>query len=76
MDRDRVVVLATVQDRVHQVLRVLKRTRSSLTVIWATMFPLDLAPSSILGLLGRFRDTSIMKELVRHQLVAGVKAAL
>ena len=40
------------------------------------MFLLDSAPSSFLGLLGKFRDTSHVKELVRHQLVAGVKAAL
>src|SRR4051812_13893147 len=40
------------------------------------MFPLDSAPSSFLGLLGKFHDMGHVKELVRHQLVAGVKAAL
>ena len=40
------------------------------------MFPLDEAPSNLWGLLAKFRDVSHVKELVRRQLVAGVKAAL
>src|SRR4051812_24004926 len=40
------------------------------------MFPLDEAPSTLWGLLSKFRDVGHVRELVRHQLVAGVKAAL
>ena len=40
------------------------------------MFPLDEAPSTLWGLLVKFRDVCHVRELVRHQLVAGVKAAL
>src|SRR4051812_9605903 len=40
------------------------------------MLPLDEAPSNLCGLLAKFRDVSHIKELVRRQLVAGVKAAL
>jgi hypothetical protein len=40
------------------------------------MFPLDEASSTLWGLLAKFRDVRHVRELVRHQLVAGVKAAL
>src|SRR3954471_18413008 len=40
------------------------------------MFPLDAAPPTLSGLLSKFRNMNHVKELVRHQLVAGVKAAL
>lgn len=75
MDRDRATVLATVQDHVHQLSRVLKQVKTSLTSIMYVMFPLDEAPSTLWGLLSKFQDVSHVKELVRHQLVAGVKAA-
>src|SRR3954464_1122548 len=40
------------------------------------MFPLDEASSTLWELLAKFRDVRHVRELVRHQLVAGVKAAL
>src|SRR3954462_6568504 len=40
------------------------------------MFPLDAVPTSLAGLLSKFWNVSNVKELVRQQLVAGVKAAL
>src|SRR3954471_23744183 len=40
------------------------------------MFPLDAAPPTLSGLLSKFRNVHHVRELVRHQLVAGVKAAL
>ena len=76
MDRDRAMVLATVQDRVHQVSRVLRQVNSSLASVLHVMFPLDEAPSTLCGLLSKFRNVHRVRELVRHQLVAGVKAAL
>ena len=76
MDRDRAIILATVQDRRQLVLRVLRQARSSLAAIWAVMFPLDAAPSTFGGLLAKFRNVGHVKELVRHQLFAGVKVAL
>ena len=76
MDRDRAIVLAMVQDRVHQVLRVLRQARSSLAAIWSIMFPLDAAPSTFLGLLGKFWNVGHAKELVHYQLIARVKASL
>src|SRR4051812_44027676 len=76
MDRDRGMVLATVQDRVHQVSRVLRQVKTSLALILHVMFPLDEAPSTLWGLLAKFRDVHHVRELVRHQLVAGVKATL
>src|SRR4051812_8211993 len=75
MDRDRAMVLATVQDRVHQVSRVLRQAKTSLASVLHVMFPLDDAPSTLSGLLSKFRNMHHLKELVRHQLVAGVKAA-
>jgi len=75
MDRDRATVLATVQDRAHQVSRVLRQVKTSLASILHVMFPLDEA-STVWGLLAKFRDVRHVRELVRHQLVAGVKAAL
>src|SRR3954466_16160706 len=56
MDRDRAMVLATVQDRVHQVSRVLWQVKTSLASVLYVMFPLDEAPSSLWGLLAKFRD--------------------
>src|SRR3954466_2004356 len=76
MDRDHAMVLATVQDRAHQVSRVLRQVKTSLASILHVMFPLDEAPSTLWGLLAKFRDVRHVRELVRHQLVAGVKAAL
>src|SRR3954465_6473711 len=76
MDRDRAMVLATVQDRVHQVPRVLRQGKTSLASILHVMFPLDEAPSTLWGLLAKYRDVHHVRELVRHQLVAGVKAVL
>ena len=40
------------------------------------MFPLDAVPTSLAGLLSNFRNVSNVKELVRQQLVTGVKVAL
>src|SRR3954471_17842982 len=40
------------------------------------MFPLDAAPPTLSGLLSKFRNVHHVKELVRQQLIAGVKAAL
>ena len=54
MNRDRAIVLATVQDYVNQVLRVLRQPRSSLPSIWSFMFPLDAAPSTFLVFLANF----------------------
>src|SRR4051812_8412313 len=76
MDCDRAIDLATVQDRVHHVLLVLRQPRSSLAAIWSVMFPLDLAPSTFLGLLGNFWNVGHVNELVHHQLIAGHKASL
>src|SRR3954467_4445029 len=76
MDRDRAMVLATVQDRVHQVSRVLRQVQTSLTSVLHVMFPLDVALPTLSGLLSKFQNVHHVKELVRHQLVAGVKAAL
>src|SRR3954469_18251857 len=76
MDRDRAIVLAMVQDRVHQVSRMLKQARTSLAYIWSVMFPLDEAPSTLWGLLAKFRNMGHIKELVRRRMIAGVKAAL
>ena len=75
MDRDRAMVLATVQDRVHQVSRVLRQVKISLASILHVMFPLDEAPSTLWGLLAKFRDVHHVRELVWHHLVAGVKVA-
>src|SRR3954469_10642007 len=44
MDRDHAMVLATVQDRAHQVSRVLRQVKTSLASILHVMFPLDEAP--------------------------------
>ena len=76
MDRDRAMFLATVQDHVHQVSRVQRQVKNSLASVLHVMFPLDEAPSTRWGLLAKFRDVHHVRELVRHQLVAGVKAAL
>ena len=76
MDRDRAIVLATVQDHVYQVSRVLRQVQTSLSSVLHVMFPLDAVPTTLAGLLSRFRSASNVKELVRQQLVAGVKAAL
>ena len=76
MDRDRAIVLATVQDRVYQVSRVLRQVQTSLSSVLHVMFPLDAVPTTLAGLLTKFRSASNVKELVRQQLVAGVKAAL
>src|SRR4051812_8514325 len=76
MDRDRATVLVTVQKRVYQVSRVLHRVKSSLASVLHVMFPLDDAPSTLSGLLSKFRNVHHVRELVRHQLVAGVKVAL
>ena len=40
------------------------------------MFPLDDTPSSLLALLAKFQDLTVVRECVRQQLVAGAKAAL
>ena len=66
MDRARAIVLAMVQDRVNQILRVLRQARSSLADIWAVMFPLYATPSTFLGILVKFRDVGHFKELVGH----------
>lgn len=76
MDRDRAMVLATVQDRVHQVSRVLRQVKTSLASILHVMFPLDEAPSTLWGQLAKFRDVHHVRERMWHELVAGVKAAL
>src|SRR3954469_24343835 len=76
MDRDRDMVLPTVQDRVYQVSRVLPQVQTSLSSVLHVMFPLDAVPTTLAGLLTKFRSASNVKELVRQQLVAGVKAAL
>src|SRR3954471_1055007 len=76
MDHDLAIVHATVQDRVHQVSRVLRQAKASLASVLHVMFPLDEAPSTLWGLLAKFRNVHHVRELVRHQLVAGVKAAL
>ena len=76
MDRDRAMVLAMVQDRVHQVSRVLRQVQTSLASVLHVMFPLDVAPTTLSGLLSKFWNVNRVKELVRHQLIAGVKAAL
>lgn len=72
MDRNRAMVLATMQDRAHQVSRVLWQVKTSLASILHVMFPLDEAPSTLWGLLAKFWDVRHVRELVRHQLVAGV----
>jgi len=76
MDRDRATVLATMQDRVHQVSRVVKQAKTSMASILYVMFLLDEAHSTLWDLLSKFRDAGHVKELVRHQLVAGLKVAL
>ena len=40
------------------------------------MFPLDIVPSSLLALLAKFQDISVVRECVHQQLVAGAKDAL
>src|SRR3954465_11860055 len=76
MDRDRAIVLATVQNCVHQVSRVLRQVQTSVASVLHVMFPLDAIPTSLAGLLSKFRSVSNVKELVRQQLVAGGKAGL
>src|SRR3954470_6420766 len=76
MDRDHAMALVTVQDRVHQVSRVLRQVQTSLSSVLHVMFPLDAVPTSLAGLLSNFRSVSNVKELVRQQLVAGVKVSL
>src|SRR3954467_7243948 len=56
MDRDHAMVLATVQDRVDQVSWVLRQVKSSLASVLHVMFPLDEAPSTLSGLLAKFRN--------------------
>src|SRR3954464_7143495 len=75
-NRDHAMVLATVQDRVYQVSRVLRQVQTSLSSVLHIMFPLDAVPTTVAGLLTKFRSASNVKELVRQQLVAWVKAAL
>ena len=76
MDRDCAMVLETVKDRVYQVSRVLRQVQTSLSSVLHVMFPLDAVPTSLAGLLSKFRNVSNVKEVVRQQLVAGVKADL
>ena len=47
MDHNRAMVLATVQDRAHQVSRVLRQVKTSLASILHVMFSLDEAPSTL-----------------------------
>ena len=66
MDRDRAMALATVQDRVHQVSRVLRQVQTSLSSVLHVMFPLDAVPTTLSGLLSRFRSVTRVQELVRQ----------
>src|SRR3954470_17521911 len=76
MDHDRAMALATVQDRVHQVSWVLRQVQTSLSSVLHVMFPLDAAPTTLSGLMSKFQNVNRVQELVRRQLIAGVKAAL
>ena len=55
---------------------MLRQAKTLLASVLHVMFPLDEAPSTLWGLLAKFRDVHHVRELVRHQLVAGVKAVL
>src|SRR4051812_19132598 len=66
------VVMLTFGNPRRQVSRVLRQVKTSPVLVLHVMFPLDDALSTLSGLLSKFRNVHHVKELVRHQLIAGV----
>ena len=75
-DRAKGRVLALLQDRVGQVSSLAERCRSALSCIYRALFPLNVEPEGLRGLLARFGNMESVKDAVRAQLIGGAKVAL
>jgi hypothetical protein len=64
------------EDRVEQVHTFFETCRRKLAMVYRTMFPLNVQPSSLRQLLGEFKSPAAVKRLMRLQLIAGAEAAL
>jgi hypothetical protein len=69
------VIVAKFQDRVQRVHRFFDKCQAGLKMIWKTMFPLNLAPPTLLALMSNFRNAARVRALVRSQLLAWAKTA-
>ncbi|KAM0926342.1 hypothetical protein ACQ4PT_003453 [Festuca glaucescens] len=72
-DRSKAAVVVKFQDRVEQVHAFFERCRTSLAMVWGTLFPLNLMPSTLLALINKFKTAAEVRTLVRNQLTAGAE---
>lgn len=72
-NKSKAAIIAKFQDRVQQVHRFFDKCCAGLRMIWKTMFPLNLAPQTLLALMSNFRNTERVRTLVRSQLLAGAE---
>lgn len=75
-DATRGRVLATLQDRVQQVVAFLEFCKSALSLVNKALFPLNKQPQSLAALMTKFRGGQAMEEFVREQLIGGATFAL
>ena len=74
-DKSKATVIMQFQERVEQVRAFFKKCRSSLAMVYQTMFPLNPQPETLLALMAKFRTPADVRLLVRNQLVAGAETA-
>jgi hypothetical protein len=61
--------------RVEKAHYYFDKYHAHLTMVWNTMFPLDLAPKTLSALMTRFKNPVRIQSLVRKELLAGAKLA-
>ena len=74
-DKSKATVVVKFQERVEQVHTFFEKCRSSLIMVYKTMFPLNPQPETLLALMSKFRNPAEVRVLVHNQIVAGAETA-
>ena len=74
-DKSKAAVVVQFQDRVEQVRAFFEKCRTSLAMVYETMFPLNPQPETLFALMTKFRTPAEVRLLVRNQLIAGAETA-
>ena len=69
-------MLLTLRDRVEQVRKFATSCTQALSKVHDGLFPLNDQPQGLAALMTKFRHGNAIRDFVRHQLIAGVTAAL
>ncbi|KAK1628484.1 hypothetical protein QYE76_002799 [Lolium multiflorum] len=75
LHRPKAVIMAKFEYRVEKLHYYFDKFHAHLTMVWKTLFPLDIAPETLSALFTRFKSPERIRQLVRKELLAGAELA-